>query len=246
MEETDSTNEECKRFFEKEGVPEGGIVFASDYQSAGKGRRGRTWVSPKGVNIYFSLLIKPDIEPDKASMMTLLMGMAVAKAVDELTGGDNCRIKWPNDIVINGMKICGILTEMTLNGTDMEYVVIGTGINCLKQNFTGDFAGHAGDIESLTDVKVDRKDLLNKTLGYFEENLDLFIKYKDLTPLRDEYNNRLVSMDCEVRVLDPHGEYDGISRGIDNRGRLVVECGDGTIKNVDAGEVSVRGLYGYV
>ena len=246
MEETDSTNEECKRFFEKNGVPEGGIVFASDYQSAGKGRRGRTWVSPKGVNIYFSLLIKPDVEPDKASMMTLLMGMAVAKAVDEMTEKNLCRIKWPNDIVIDGMKICGILTEMSLSGKDMEYVVIGTGINCLRQSFTGDFAGHAGDIESLTEVQVDRKVLLEKSVEYFKENLDLFIKYKDLTALSEEYNKRLVSMDKEVKVLDPHGEYCGISRGIDNMGRLVVECGDGIVKKVDAGDVSVRGLYGYV
>ena len=124
--ETGSTNTDAKRLGE-EGAPHGTVV-AADMQTAGRGRRGRTWESPAGKDIYFSILLRPEFAPDKAAGLTLVMALAVARAVEEKCGVE-AGIKWPNDVVVNGKKICGILTEMTVETDYIQHVVTGVGIN---------------------------------------------------------------------------------------------------------------------
>ena len=118
----DSTNTKAKELAEA-GYPNGTLVV-SDSQSAGKGRRGRSWESPSGTGIFMTLMLKPDINPNNASMLTLVAALAVAKAISEITG-EKALIKWPNDIVMNGKKVCGIITEMSAQFDYINHIVIG-------------------------------------------------------------------------------------------------------------------------
>ncbi len=244
-ESIDSTNEECTRLSRK-GAAHGTVVVA-DTQTAGRGRRGRSWESPAGENLYFSLLLRPEITPDKAPMLTLVMALATAQGIQKLTG-QRAGIKWPNDLVIDGKKVCGILTEMRMEQNRIDHVVIGVGINVKEQSFWGELQDKATSLETVMGAKrnISRCELLGAVLGAFEDLYEAFVAAGDLAPLLDDYNGLLVNMDREVTVLDPKEAYNGIARGITRTGELVVELPDGTCREVFAGEVSVRGIYGYV
>ena len=238
----DSTNLQAKRLAE-EGAPNGTVVVA-DQQSAGRGRRGRTWASPAGANLYFTVLLRPKIAPDKASMLTLVMALAVAEGIRSIAIPG---IKWPNDIVIDGRKVCGILTEMSLSAEQgsIDHLVIGVGVNVAKQEFPKELQGYAVALEEFT-CKVNRSELLNAILEQFEGYYEQFCTQADLSSLKNSYDALLVNYGRQVRVLDPKGEYDSIARGIRPTGELIVELPDGETRDVYAGEVSVRGIYGYV
>lgn len=245
-EETDSTNIRIRRLAE-EGAAHGTLAVA-DMQTAGRGRRGRTWISPAGMNIYMSLLLRPDIRPQEAPMITLVMALAVARGISDVTGLET-KIKWPNDIVVGGRKVCGILTEMDMEADYIRNVIVGIGINVNEagaEDFAPDIRDTATSLRIESSKLVCRADIIAATMEAFENYYEAFIKTLDLSPFISEYEEKLVSMGRAVRVLDPAGEYEGISRGINSRGELLVETEDGFLKEVYAGEVSVRGLYGYV
>lgn len=239
----DSTNEEAKRLAEQ-GAPHGTVVTA-DMQTAGKGRRGRSWVSPPGTNIYFTLIVRPKFLPEKASMLTLVAAHALTRGIAGETGLTP-GIKWPNDIVIDGKKVCGILTELSAAQNAVRHVVIGAGINVREQSFPPELADKAIALDAACGRRIDRERLLNAVLRAFEEDYEAFCKMESLAGIRDSYNRLLVNRDREVCVLEPGGEYRGISRGITDTGELIVELPDGSRRHVYAGEVSVRGVYGYV
>lgn len=238
-----STNLRAKQDAEN-GAPEGALVVA-DMQTAGRGRRGRTWSSPAGINVYFTLILKPEYVPDKASMVTLVMAMAVAEGIRK-TCGLEAAIKWPNDIVINGKKVCGILTEMSVERDFIHHVVIGVGINVGLQEFAPEIAATATSLQAECGRKVPKAELVVNVMKAFEKYYDGFKRNTDLSMLMEDYNALLVNRDREVCVLDPGGKYTGVSRGINDTGELLVELEDGSMKAVYAGEVSVRGVYGYV
>ncbi len=248
FDETGSTNTDAKRFAE-EGEPHGTIVVA-DKQTAGKGRRGRGWQSPSGTSVYFTILLRPDFRPDKASMLTLVIALSVAEAIEELAGID-AQIKWPNDIVVHKKKVCGILTEMatTPEMDEIQYVIVGVGVN-INHATTGDFPEEIRDkatsLKIETGRHINRAALLIRILERFEKNYETFEQTVDLSGLQAAYQAHLINVDTEVRVLDPAGEYTGISRGISHSGELIVEKENGEKVSVYAGEVSVRGLYDYV
>jgi len=226
------------------GAPEGALVVA-DMQTAGRGRRGRTWSSPAGLNVYFTLILKPQYVPDKASMVTLVMALAVAEGIRE-TCGVEAGIKWPNDIVANGKKVCGILTEMSVERDFIHHVVIGVGINVGLQEFAPELAATATSLQAECGRNVPKAALVANIMKAFEKHYEVFRGKADLSGLIGSYNEMLVNRDREVRVLDPKGEYSGIARGINEVGELLVELPDGRVEKVYAGEVSVRGIYGYV
>lgn len=242
-ERTGSTNQDALELA-SQGAKDGTLVVA-DCQEAGKGRRGRTWVSPAGTNIYFTLLLKPSFLPDKAPTLTLVMALSVAQALKKETGME-AGIKWPNDLVLNGKKICGILTEMTLEKEAIAAVVIGVGINVRQMDFEEDLADKATSLEAECHVNVNRASLIARIMECFEENYERYRQEQNLSGIKEAYEAHLVNRDKSVRVLDPAGEYDGIAKGINENGELLVELSDGTSRKVYAGEVSVRGIYGYV
>lgn len=238
-----STNNEAGRLAEN-GAPEGTLVLAEE-QNKGKGRRGRAWVTPAGSAIAMSMVVRPQVEPSHASMVTLVMGMAVASACREFCGVD-AGIKWPNDVVVDGKKICGILTEMSSQIDYINYLVIGTGINTNVKNFPPELQNTAASLHQIMGVKPNRAGLIAACMEKFEQYYESFLKTQDMSLLRDEYNKLLVGIGGAVRVLSPGSEYNGISEGINTSGELMVRREDGTVEHVYAGEVSVRGIYGYV
>ena len=244
--ETGSTNQDVKALAEN-GAPSGTLVVA-DSQLAGRGRRGRDWISPPGKDIYMSLLLRPSCMPDRASALTLVMALSVIEAIDELEDfKDKCGIKWPNDIVINGRKICGILTEMSAEIDAIHYVVTGVGINVNQTQFDQDIKGTATSLFLEGGNSVNRSKLIARIMHYFEINYAVFEQSFDMSGLIDKYNHFLVNRDKQVRVLDPKGEYDGVAKGINEDGELIViRSEDEKQILVYAGEVSVRGIYGYV
>lgn len=238
----DSTNEEAKRLGDAGAAH--GSVFWADRQTAGKGRRGREWVSESAENLYFTLLLRPKLVPEKLSMLTLLMAYAVAQGLEKTTNLQP-GIKWPNDLVLGNKKVCGILSEMKLEGRSAAYCVIGVGINVGQKVFAKELQDKATSLV-LEGVQVDAESLLTAVLEAFSGLYDTFMESGDLGFIMDKYNEILAGRNGQVRVLEPGGEYEGKSLGINELGELQVEKKDGTIQEVYAGEVSVRGLYGYV
>lgn len=241
--ETTSTNIDAKELAER-GEDIGALVVA-DMQTAGRGRRGHSWKAPEGKNIYMTLMLKPECHPEKASALTLVMALAVVEAISELVQ-TKCGIKWPNDIIINNKKVCGILTEMSAELDNIHYIVIGTGINVNQTEFATEINDIATSLYLESGKMINRSLLTARVMHYFELEYEVFEKDWSLVKLMDKYNGFLVNCDKEVRVLDPNGEYEGIARGINEKGELIVERkSDGETVLVYAGEVSVRGVYGY-
>ena len=265
LEQTGSTNADIFRLSE-EGYPEGTMVVTSA-QTAGKGRRGRVWISPSDVNVYMSILLKPDFRPETAPMLTLLMALSIVKACEELYCGDagsagnsndsgrtDCRfgIKWPNDVVARRgegpyRKICGILTEMRLEEKEIRDIVIGTGMNVNQTSFAEEIRETAGSIALTVGHPVSRSELTAKVWQYFEEDFDKFARTQTFEPLREDYERVLVNRGRKVRVLDPQAPFEGTALGITPMGELIVRADDGSgDREVGTGEVSVRGVMGYV
>ena len=239
----DATNIKAQELAEK-GYPSGTLVVA-DKQESGKGRRGRSWVSPSGTGIFMTLMIKPDINPNNASMLTLVAALAVAKAITSVTG-EEALIKWPNDIVINGKKVCGILTEMNAQFDYINHIVVGIGINVHNESFPEEISQMASSLMIEAGGKrFHRAQIIAETMSYFEQYYDTFLKTQDLSALVREYDELLVNRNKSVRVLDPKEPFDGKAMGITPKGELIVDTWESR-KLVSSGEVSVRGIYGYV
>lgn len=245
--ETDSTNVRAKELFRK-GASHGTLVV-TEGQTQGRGRMGRVWESPKGEAIYMTTLLKPQIHPTEASMLTLVMALSIARTFQEMygieTGQNGVQIKWPNDIVLKKKKITGILTEMSADMDEVHYVIIGTGINMNMTTIPEELQQKATSLFLETGKKLKRSQVISKAMDNFEQDYEKFMESHDLRFLKEDYQKFLVNKDAQVRVLDPKGEYTGIARGINDKGELLIEK-DGEIITVYAGEVSVRGIYGYV
>ena len=239
--ETDSTNLWIKRLA-KEGASEGTLALA-EFQSAGRGRLGRSWEVPEGTSVMMSILLRPKFEPQYAPTLTLVMGMAVAKAVKNL--GFDVSIKWPNDVVVSHKKICGILTEMGVRDGKIDYAVIGVGINVNIKEFPEEMADKATSLYLESGKEFDRSQIPGLVMEAFEKYYEKFAATCDLSGLKEEYESILANYNQPVRVLAKE-PYEGVARGITDGGELLVEKTDGTIVAVSAGEVSVRGLYSYV
>ncbi len=243
FEETDSTNLQAKIIAEK-GAPDGTLIIA-ECQTAGRGRLGRSFLSPHGEGVFMTVILRPEVPADQVSCLTLIAALAVQRGIADVTNLD-CMIKWPNDIVINGKKVCGILTEMSLEAQSVGYVVIGIGINCDNPAFSEELKAVATSLYLETGRQIDREELIWSIWAAFEPFYESFLKNLDLRELRDTYNALLVNMDQKVEVLDSPDAWKGIARGINDRGALLVENMAGEIVAVSTGEVSVRGVYGYV
>ena len=174
----DSTNSEIKRQAEKEFIP--GMLAIAEKQTLGRGRKERHWESPAKTGIWMSFAVKPDLPPYKASMITLVTALAVAKAIKDVTGL-NTEIKWPNDIVIGSRKVVGILTEMSAEMTTINYVVIGIGINVNMESFPAELEDKATSLYIAGGTKVRRSSIVAKFGKYFEKYYEIFCKDGNLS-----------------------------------------------------------------
>lgn len=272
VEQVGSTNDELKKCA-REGAPEGLCITAIE-QTAGKGRVGRVWESVAGNSLTTSCLLRPkDIPMNCIPTITLVCGMAVKKFL-EREFGIISQIKWPNDIVVDGKKLCGILVEMEAISNEVNFIVSGIGLNIHQKDFSEEIAYKSTSIdlelkhmypdESLDTIyekclsescrayflsgisAASKLEYLSKKLwDSFKEYYDIFMKTCDMTYLREEYEDGLVNMNQSIKIEAGKDSYEAIARGINNRGALLVEVAD-SIQEIDSGEVSVRGIYGYV
>ncbi|MCI1966815.1 MAG: biotin--[acetyl-CoA-carboxylase] ligase [Oscillospiraceae bacterium] len=235
----DSTNEEAKRKA-LSGAPNGSL-FVAEQQTGGKGRLGRSWASPAGTGLWCSVLLRPGILPLRVSVTTLLAGLAVDRAVRSLTGC-NAKIKWPNDIVIGGKKICGILTEMTAEVDRIEFVVVGIGVNVNNTAFPENIRDKATSVRIESGKNLRRVSLLQEILIQFET---LLKQNAESDPVFwEEYKKCCISLGRRVGFTRRGAGVTGTAVDVSPKGELIVELEDGTRENVTAGEVSVQGIYG--
>lgn len=246
FEEIDSTNTYAKKIA-LTGASDGSVVVA-DCQTAGRGRMERRFQSPKGKGIYLTALLRPDLPPERLMLVTALAGVAVCQAVEQVCGL-HPGLKWPNDPVVGGKKLCGILTEMSLEGESgrLQYLVLGIGLNVLQQpeDFSPDVAEMATSLLQATGKPVSRAALAAAEIEAIDR-LYTALRTGDLSEYLAAYRRDCVNLGKTVQLIAPDGSRETVTAvGIDEDFGLVVRDGDGNERTVRSGEVSVRGLYGY-
>ena len=197
-EQTDSTNN-CIRKLAKEGKKEG-VVAVAEIQTAGKGRRGKGWQSPKGTGIWMSMLLTPNITPPEAPVLTLLAGLAVCRAVRQQTGL-TAMIKWPNDILISNKKICGILTELYAEMDSVHFVITGIGINVNTEVFPEELQKTATSLKIEKGETISRKNMIKAVIEEFEKIYLQYEKECSFLPFREEYKKYCINVGKELQVL---------------------------------------------
>jgi BirA family biotin operon repressor/biotin-[acetyl-CoA-carboxylase] ligase len=237
----DSTNNKAK---ELANQLEDGSIIISEEQTAGKGRLGRNWVSPKYKGIWMSILLKPDVEPMNVPKVTQIGAAAVIKTLEELN--IKAQVKWPNDIVLNNKKLCGILTEMSGELNLVNYVIMGIGINVNidEDDFPQEVKAIATSLKFELGKYITRKNLVINLLNNFEKLYDEFITEGTINKSIDICRKNSILLGRDVKIISRGNET--LARAIDlnEDGELIVQFTDGIIKNIFSGEVSVRGLYG--
>lgn len=239
----DSTNTYAKALAEQ-GAPEGTVVVA-DSQTAGRGRLGRRFHSPAGFGLYLSMILRP---PCKASQLMHLTCAAAVAACDAIEAVTNLRpgIKWTNDIVHDGRKLGGILTELAFRGDEIDYAVVGIGLNCAQRpdDFPPELKEMATSLSMVQGRPVPKPALeqaLIHTLQAMSANLP-----GDRFPMLNRYRADCVTLGKEICVVREESIYHATALDIDRDGGLVIRLPDGSIQTVSSGEVSVRGMYGYL
>ncbi|WP_058486500.1 biotin--[acetyl-CoA-carboxylase] ligase [Defluviitalea phaphyphila] len=239
----DSTNKEAKKMAVN-GAKEGTIII-SEEQTLGKGRLGRGWISPPRLGIWMSIILRPLVSPLDASKITILGGLSVCKAIEKVTGLD-VKIKWPNDIVINKKKVCGILTEMSAEMEKIDYIILGIGVNVNNENFPEDLKDKASSLKIEGNKKYNRKEIVQEIIMQFEKYYEIFIRDKNLNKFLEEYKDYCLTLNKDVKINSNKESFVGKAIDISEEGELIVQKEDGEIITVFSGEVSVRGLYGYI
>jgi BirA family biotin operon repressor/biotin-[acetyl-CoA-carboxylase] ligase len=240
-----STNTHAKNLA-ADGAPHGTVLIAN-HQTSGRGRMGRHFHSPVGSGIYLSVILRPDHLPEELMHLTCAVGAAMCKAVDTVTGLSP-GIKWINDLVWEGKKLGGILAELSLNPATgrCAYAVVGIGINCSQNDgdFPPEIAHIATSLKQITEKPIDRNRLAAAMIASLHSMSENLISQKE--SIMDFYRSRCVTLGKQVAVHRFDEVRHGTAVDIDADGGLIVRYADGTEQTVSAGEVSIRGMYGYV
>ncbi len=241
----DSTNSQGK-LMAAQGAIEGTIVI-SEEQTGGKGRLGREWISPKGTGIWMSIILKPNIEPQEATIITQITAAAVASAIIKLTG-IKAGIKWPNDIIVDGKKVCGILTEMSGELNSINYVVVGIGVNVNmnQEDFPEELKEVAISLKESFGEDLSRKELVIKILSEFEELYLDFINTNNAQKSISICRELSVTLGKQVKIVQRGKTILAEALDITEDGELLIKSSDENIQKVVSGEVSVRGIIGYI
>ncbi|ACL74522.1 biotin--[acetyl-CoA-carboxylase] ligase [Ruminiclostridium cellulolyticum] len=244
FEEIDSTNSYAKKIA-NEGCAHGTVVI-SEVQTMGRGRVGRQWQSDTAEGIWFSIVVRPDLEPENIQVITLAASVAVVEAIKE-TCGIICGIKWPNDIILNGRKLGGILTELSAEPGHVNYVVVGIGLNANQdlEHFDYEIRQKAISLKMYAGKSISRANLLGSILTRFEK-IYKSILLGENRDIIDKWTAYSVTIGKEVKVAYKDMEYFGKALSVASDGRLIVECKDGVTREISAGEIQVRGLLGYI
>jgi BirA family biotin operon repressor/biotin-[acetyl-CoA-carboxylase] ligase len=233
LQETTSTNDDAKR-----GAKEGAAhltVWVAESQTGGRGRQGRTWTSPRGENLLFSVLLRIACPPPRVPLVALVAGLAVRDAVAKLLADREVKVKWPNDVVVGNenKKIAGILVESSIAGSKVDHVVVGIGVNVHTRNFPPDLAKAATSLSLEGRGDVDRDALLETIVQNLDHDVEHVVhRGLGLVHARLERADALRGRELEDDL--------GVAEGIDDDGRLLVRKPDGTRVRLSSGEVRVR------
>lgn len=220
-----------------------GTLFIAEHQTNGKGRMGKSWVSQKGCGIWMSVVLMPEFEPLKINLITLIAGLAVCETLNELYNIP-FKIKWPNDIVAHGKKVCGILTECKTENNKITKVVTGIGINVNTKAFPDELKNIATSLYMLTGKKSNRLKIISRFAEIFEKYYTFL--NNDTESIIKKYTNLCATVGRDVVAVKNNKKIEGKATGITQTGELIIKKEDGTTLNVNSGEVSVRGMYGYI
>ena len=230
-----STNTEAVAWA-RAGVPEGAIVI-TEHQTAGRGRLGRTWADAPGQNLLFSVVLRPALAPERLGLITLVGGLAVAEAVAEWTGPIQPRIKWPNDVLLDGRKCCGMLLESSLGAAPL--VVLGIGLNVNQDVFPDEIAERATSLRLETGQYVPRAALLARLLAHLEHLIYRLYAGEDRA-ICEAFTARMTGLGepASVRIVAHDEALEGRIEGVDATGALRLRAGD-TIHTLHAGDVTL-------
>ena len=236
FDEVDSTNDVAMQRGAS-GMAEG-LVVLSEGQSHGKGRMGRTWVSPKNVNIYISILLRPDISPQYAPVMTMMSAISTARAITEVTGLETT-IKWPNDILIDRKKVSGILTEMNAEQERINYIVAGIGINVNmnKQDFPEDLRMPATSLAECLGKRVDRMNLLFTLIKILEQDYEE-LKNDGIKSIFRRWRKGCDILNRRIEVSLPDEKITGVAEDLTPEGGLVMRLDNREKRIIYAGDVT--------
>ena len=235
----DSTNLEAKRLAQKNAVE--GTIVRANRQTAGRGRLQRVWESPKDAGLWFSMILRPRLDPGYCAQITLISAVVMSEAVEKLTGVVP-KIKWPNDLLVNGKKLCGILSEMNLDDTGVDYIIVGIGINInlALQDLNPQIKDIATSLEIITGKKWEAQDLLDKFRESFEHWYGVW-EEQGFAPVKEEWIKRSCTIGEKIHVKDDDEIiFTGDALSIDDYGSIVVQGESGEIRDFVYGEISIR------
>ena len=216
FEEVDSTNNKAKQIAleEKEGA-----VVISEMQTSGRGRRGREWQSPKG-GIYISFILKPNISPERAPQLTLVSSLALVETLNSMNGKLNAKIKWPNDVLISGKKISGILTELSADMEKINYIVVGVGVNINTDinNLPETATSLKLEMKEEVSVKLFLKSFLEHYDSIYQEYLD-----GDINQIIERWKDNSDTLGKNVKIIGINETYEGLAKDIDENGALILK-----------------------
>jgi len=232
--EIDSTNEKAKSLA-VEGKPEGTLVVAES-QTKGRGRRGRKWFSPPGGGIYLSMLLRPKVAPHQAYKITLMTAVAVAEAVLAMLPSLNVKIKWPNDILVDGKKMAGILTEISTDMDVVDFIVVGLGLNVNIDSFPEELEGQATSVSMCTKGSFPRSALIRAYLQYFEKYYGIFGKGGfNVIMHRWRELSDIIGQDVMVDIMGE--KHVGEATDVDDEGVLILKDSRGVVQRIFSGDV---------
>jgi len=234
-----STQDELRRLAE-EGAPEGTVVLA-EQQTSGRGRLGRSWVSPPGKGIWMSLLLRPPVPLPLTPQLTLLAAVALSRAISKTVPGLAIGIKWPNDLLVGGKKISGILLESAAEDERLKYIVVGLGIsvNLDAEDYPESMLEKVVSLKMASGAVVDRAGLAAAILEEFEQLYGLYLE-QGFAPIRTLWEARSVTLGRETTLFTPQGEVTGVPRELNDMGGLLVELPDGGVRTVYSAEIGER------
>lgn len=235
----DSTMDEARRLITRNspaGIPDGTLLVA-DEQTGGRGRLQRAWWAPPASSLLLSLIFRPPLAPHQAQRITMICSLAVCDAIAERSGL-NPQVKWPNDVLIDGRKVCGILTELDLLGSSLKHVIVGIGIN-VNTDFSSapPLMSPATSLLAETGYATSRLDLLTVLLANLERR---YAALRDGQSFQQEWASRMATLGEQVEVASGPEHYSGIAAGVDSDGALMVRMDDGNTQRILAGDVTLR------
>lgn len=244
FDEIDSTNNYAKKIA-NEGCLHGTIVIA-EKQTMARGRMGREWKSYNNEGLWFTIVLRPDLEPENVQIVTMAASVAVVEGILD-TQGIVCGIKWPNDIILDNCKLVGILSELSAEPGHVNYVVVGIGINVNQDlgTFDDEIKNKATSLKIHKGKSISRVRLLEGILTRFENIYNIMLQGNS-EEIINKWSRYSVTLGKEINIVARGMEYNGLAESVTSDGKLVVKCNDGVVREISAGEIQVRGLLGYV